>query len=209
LAKQGKIDEGRKLLRALPEKLPSDARMKLLAEVQLLRDFKQYKPAYELIADKTKTGAPDYELLYDQAMLAEKLDRLDEMERILRQIIAGKPEYQHAYNALGYSFADRNIRLPEAKALILKALEFAPNDPFISDSLGWVEFRSGNIPEALRILEAAYKSRPDAEIAAHLGEVLWVSGKRDQAMAIWREGAALNADNETLVETLKRFRVKL
>ena len=209
LAKQGKIDEGRKLLRALPEKVPADARMKLLAEVQLLRDFKQYKPAYELVAEKTKTGAPDYELLYDQAMLAEKLDRLDEMERILRQIIAGKPEYQHAYNALGYSFAERNIRLPEAKALILKALEFAPGDPFISDSLGWVEFRSGNTAEALRILDAAYKSRPDAEIAAHLGEVLWVSGKRDQAMAIWREGFALNAENETLVETLKRLRVKL
>lgn len=209
LAKQGKMEEGRKLLRALPEKVPSDGRMKLLAEVQLLRDFKQYKPAYELIAEKTKTGTPDYELLYDQAMLAEKLDRLDEMERLLRQIIAAKPEYQHAYNALGYSFAERNIRLPEARTLILKALEFAPNDPFISDSLGWVEFRSGNTAEALRVLEAAYKSRPDAEIAAHLGEVLWVSGKREQAMAIWREGMALNAENETLLETLKRFRVKL
>lgn len=209
LAKQGKIDEGRKLLRALPEKLPSDARLKLMAEIQLLRDFKQYKPAYELIVEKTKTGAPDYELLYDQAMLAEKLDRLAEMERLLRQIIAGKPDYQHAYNALGYSFAERNIRLPEAKTLIMKALEFAPNDPFISDSLGWVEFRSGNTAEALRILESAYKTRPDAEIAAHLGEVLWTSGKRDQALAIWREGAALNAENETLLETLKRLRVKL
>jgi tetratricopeptide (TPR) repeat protein len=209
LAKQGKIEEGRKLLRALPEKVPSDARMKLMAEVQLLRDFKQYKAAYELVAEKTRTGPPDYELLYDQAMLAEKLDRLDEMERLLRQIIAGKPEYQHAYNALGYSFAERNMRLPEAKALILKALDLAPGDPFISDSLGWVEFRSGNTAEALRILETAFKTRPDAEIAAHLGEVLWVSGKREQALAVWREGSALNAENETLVETLKRFRVKL
>ena len=209
LAKQGKLEEGRKLLRALPEKNPADGRMKLMAEVQLLRDFKQYKPAYDLIADKTKGTAPDYELMYDQAMLAEKLGNLGEMERGLRQIIAGKPDYLHAYNALGYSFAERNIRLPEAKALILKALEFAPNDPFISDSLGWVEFRSGNTAEAVRILESAFKTRPDAEIAAHLGEVLWVSGKRDQALVIWREGAALNAENETLVETLKRFRVKL
>ena len=101
------------------------------------------------------------------------------------------------------------MRLPEAKALILKALENAPDDPFITDSLGWVEFRSGNLAEALRILEGAYKAKPDAEIAAHLGEVLWASGQRDQAMAIWREGAALNADNETLLETLKRLRVKL
>jgi tetratricopeptide (TPR) repeat protein len=209
LAKQGKLEEGRTLLRALPEKVPSDGRMKLMAEVQLLRDFKQYKPAYDLIAEKSKGAAPDYELMYDQAMLAEKMGNLDEMERVLRQIIAGKPDYLHAYNALGYSFAERNIRLPEAKTLILKALEFAPNDPFISDSLGWVEFRSGNTAEALRILEAAFKTRPDAEIAAHLGEVLWVSGKRDQALAVWREGSALNAENETLLDTLKRFRVKL
>ena len=209
LAKQGKIEEGRKLLRALPEKVPSDARMKLTAEVQLLRDFKQFKPAYELLVEKNKTSPPDYELLYDQAMLAEKLGQLDEMERVLRQIIAAKPDYQHAYNALGYSFAERNIRLPEARALIVKALEFAPGDPFITDSLGWVEFRSGNTNEALRLLESAFKTRPDAEIAAHLGEVLWVSGKRDQALAIWREGMALSNDNETLLETLKRLRVKL
>ncbi len=209
LAKQGKLEEGRKLLRALPEKTPSDARTKLQAEVQLLRDFKQYKPAYDLLVAKTRTGPPDWELLYDQAMLAEKIGDLPEMERLLRQIIAGKPDYLHAYNALGYSFAERNLRLPEAKTLILKALELAPNDPFITDSLGWVEFRAGNLAEAARILEGAFKSRPDAEIAAHLGEVLWVSGKRDQALAIWREGIALNADNETLQETLKRLRVKL
>lgn len=142
-------------------------------------------------------------------MLAEKIGKLDEMERLLRQIIATKPDYQHAYNALGYSFAERNVRLPEARALIQKALEFAPGDPFITDSLGWVEFRAGNLAEAERILEGAFKTRPDAEIAAHLGEVLWVRGKRDRALTIWREGAALNGDNETLLETLKRLRVKL
>jgi Flp pilus assembly protein TadD len=127
---------------------------------------------------------------------------------LLRRIIAEKPDYHHAYNALGYSLADRNIRLGEARQLILKALEFAPGDPFISDSLGWVEFRSGNAAEALRILQSAFKSRPDAEIAAHLGEVMWSLGKREQAMGIWKEGLALNADNETLLETLKRLRVK-
>jgi tetratricopeptide (TPR) repeat protein len=209
LAKQGKLEEGRQLLRSLPEKTETDARMKLMAEVQLLRDNKQYKPAYELLVEKTKSGPPDYELLYDQAMLAEKLGQLDEMERVLRQIIAGKPEYQHAYNALGYSLAERKVRLPEARQLILKALEFAPDDPFITDSLGWVEFRSGNTAEALRILQGAFDAKPDAEIAAHLGEVLWTAGKKEQALAIWREGAALNAENETLLETLKRLRVKL
>jgi tetratricopeptide (TPR) repeat protein len=147
--------------------------------------------------------------LYEQATLAEKMGQLDDMERLLRDIMAGKPEYHHAYNALGYSLADRNIRLPEARTLILKALEFAPGDPFISDSLGWVEFRLGNVQEAVRILQAAFKSRPDAEIAAHLGEVLWSLGQREQAMRIWRSGAKLNADNETLVSTLKRLNIKL
>ena len=130
------------------------------------------------------------------------------MERILRVVIASKPDYQHAYNALGYSLAERKVRLPEARQLILKALELAPDDPFITDSLGWVEYQSGNLAEALRILQNAFKSRPDAEIAAHLGEVLWVSGKREQAMSVWREGVALNAESETLVETLKRLQVK-
>ena len=209
LAKQGKLDEARKLIRSLPEKLPSDARMKLMAEVQLLRDNKQLKSAYDLIAEKTKNGPLDHELVYEQAMLAEKLGNLDEMEALLRKIIAAKPDYQAAYNALGYSLADRNVRLPEAKTLIQKALEFAPGDPFITDSLGWVEFRAGNLAEAQRILEAAFKARPDAEIAAHLGEVLWASGKKDQALAIWREGTALNAENDTLQATLKRLRIKL
>ena len=209
LAKQGKLEEGRKLLRALPEKSPADARQKVMAEVQLLRDNKQYKSAYDVLSVKALTDPTDYELLYDQATVAEKLGRLDEMERILRVIMAGKPDYQNAYNALGYSLAERKIRLPEARQLILKALELAPNDPFITDSLGWVEFQSGNLAEALRILQSAYDSKPDAEIAAHLGEVLWVSGKRDQALIIWREGVALNAESETLVETLKRLRVKL
>jgi tetratricopeptide (TPR) repeat protein len=208
LAKQGKLEEGRRLLRALPDRNPGDARVKLMAEVQLLRENKQYKAAYDLMAAATAKDPADTDLIYDQAMLAEKLGNLPEMERLLRQLIAAKPDFHHAYNALGYSFADRNIRLPEAKQLILKALEFAPNDPFISDSLGWVEFRKGNKAEALRILDAAYRQRPDPEIAAHLGEVLWTLGQRERAQGIWKEGLLLNSENETLQETLKRFNVK-
>ncbi|WP_041675701.1 tetratricopeptide repeat protein [Ramlibacter tataouinensis] len=208
LAQQGRLEEGRKLLRALPGRTPAEARMKLMAEVQLLRDNKQYKPAYDLLMQAAAKDPSNAELLYDQAMLAEKLGNLPEMEKLLRQVIAIKPDFHHAYNALGYSLADRNIRLPESKQLIQKALEYAPGDPFISDSLAWVEFRMGNRAEALRILEAAYTNRPDAEIAAHLGEVLWSMGQRDRAQAIWKEGLLLNAENETLLETLKRFRVR-
>lgn len=208
LARQGKLPEARKLIQDLPERAPADARMKLLAEVQLLRDNKQYRPAYELLGAAAARDPKDTDLVYDQAMLAEKVGEFDAMERLLRQVIATKPDYHHAYNALGYSFADRNVRLPEAKQLIQKALEFAPGDPFISDSLAWVEFRMGNRAEALKILEVAYRQRPDAEIAAHLGEVLWSLGQRDRAQAIWREGLMLNAENETLLETLKRLQVK-
>lgn len=208
LAAQGKLDEARKLIRSLPERNPTDQRMKLNAEVQLLRDQKQYKVAYDLLSREIAKEPRDYDLLYDQAMLAEKLDNLPEMERLLREVIALKPDYHHAYNALGFSLAERGVRLPEAKQLIEKSLEFAPGDPFISDSLGWVEFKMGNKGEALRILETAYKARPDAEIAAHLGEVLWSVGERDRAQAIWREGLLIGADNDTLQETLKRLRVK-
>jgi tetratricopeptide (TPR) repeat protein len=100
------------------------------------------------------------------------------------------------------------MRLPEAKELIQKALTYAPDDPFISDSLAWVEFRMGNKAEALRILNTAYKTRPDADIAAHLGEVLWSLGQREHAQSIWKEGLLLNSENETLQETLKRLHVK-
>ena len=208
LARQGKLDEARKLLRSLPDRAPGDARTKLMAEVQLLREHKQYKAAYDLLAQATAKPPFDADLVYDQAMLAEKMNNLPEMERLLRQVIAAKPDYHHAYNALGYSLAERNLRLVEAKELIQKALTFAPDDPYISDSLAWVEFRMGNKAEALRILDTAYKARPDADIAAHLGEVLWSLGQRERAQAIWKEGLLLNSENDTLQETLKRLRVK-
>ncbi|MDB5848154.1 MAG: hypothetical protein JWP29_1906 [Rhodoferax sp.] len=209
LAKQGKMTEARALIRALPERNAAETRLKLSAEVQLLRDNKDYQGAYDLLAAAIAKDPKDVDLLYDQAMVAEKLDKLDEMERLLRELITIKPDFHHAYNALGYSLADRNVRLPEARQLIQKALEFVPNDPFISDSLGWVEFRMGNKEEALRILDQAYKAKPDAEIAAHLGEILWSVGQRDRAATVWKEGLLINNENETLQETLKRLRVKL
>jgi tetratricopeptide (TPR) repeat protein len=209
LARQGKLAEARAMIRALPEKEPADARMKISAEVQMLRDNKQYQLAYDVLRGALAADPNDVDFQYDLSMIAEKLGRVDEMERVLRRLIAAKPDYHHAYNALGYSLADRNTRLPEARQLILKALELAPGDPFISDSLAWVEYRSGNHAEALRILKKAYADKPDAEIAAHLGEVMWVLGQKDEAIAVWREGLAINADNETLQETIKRLGANL
>jgi tetratricopeptide (TPR) repeat protein len=230
LARQGQLQAGIALIRELPERKDDDARNKLFAEVALLKEkqfvagviinklfaevallkeFKQLPMAYERLGQAVAGAPQDIELIYEQAMTAEKLNLLADMERLLRRAIEIKPDYAAAYNALGYSLADRNVRLPEAKQLIQKALEFAPADPFIRDSLGWVEFRLGNLQEAARILGDAYKDRPDPEIAAHLGEVLWSLHQRDRALAVWREGHMMNPDNETLQETLQRLRVKL
>ncbi|SEA59583.1 tetratricopeptide repeat protein [Acidovorax soli] len=205
LAQQGKLPQARALLRGLPGNTPSHARMKLQAEVQLLQEMRLYKEALAVQVELVAQDPEDNELVYDQAMLAEKSGDPAMMEQLLRQLIERKPDYHHAYNALGYSLAERGLRLEEAKGLISKALEYAPGDPFITDSLGWVEFRLGNSAEALRLLSIAFKARPDAEIAAHLGEVLWSTGNRAQASSVWREGLRLNPDNETLKDTLKRL----
>ena len=209
LARQGKLAEARALIQALPQTNAAESRMRLGAEIQLLRDSKQYRIAFELLKSAIAANPDDADLMYDQAMIAEKIDDLAEMERLLRKVMLARPESANAYNALGYSFADRNIRLEEARQLIVKALEYAPGDPFISDSLAWVEFRVGNLPEALRILQKAFSDKPDAEIAAHLGEVLWVMGEQSKAVLVWKQGIELNPENETLLETLKRLRVKL
>jgi tetratricopeptide (TPR) repeat protein len=208
LARQGKLAEARAAIRDVPETQASDALDKLNAEAQLLRDNHEYAAAHQLLLEGTARYPDDTELVYDLAMMSEKLGKNDEMEQLLRRVIQAKPDYHHAYNALGYSLADRNIRLPEARQLITQALTFAPNDPFIVDSLAWVEFRSGNTAEAIRLLQGAFQARPDAEIAAHLGEVLWSVGQKDQASAIWKEGIGLNPQNETLRDTMQRLRGK-
>ena len=205
LARQGKLQEARELIRNQPEISPADARMKTMAEAQLLRDNKQFSEAYKLLSEASERSADDVDLAYDLAMVAEKLGKIEEMERLLRVVISSKPDHHHAYNALGYSLAERNMRLTEARQLVLKALDIAPGDPFIMDSLGWVEFRNGNLEESRRILQGAFDIKPDAEIAAHLGEVLWAMDRKNQALTIWKEGKKLNAENETLQETLKRF----
>jgi Flp pilus assembly protein TadD len=209
LARQGKVAEARELVRRVPERTPTDARAKLLAEAQVLRDVKQWGDANSVLAVANQTFPGDVDLLYEQSMVAEKLDRMDEMERLLRRVIEIKPDHHHAYNALGYSLAERGQRLLEAKALIQKALELSPGEPFITDSLGWVEYRLGNRDEALRLLRAAYQARPDPEIAAHLGEVLWVVGQRDEARRIWRDARSRDGGNDVLRETLARLRVDL
>jgi Flp pilus assembly protein TadD len=209
LAREGKLAQARELIRRAPERTPADARAKLMAEAQVMRDAKQWNEAAKVLAQGNQKYPNDVDLLYEQSMMYEKLNKLDEMERLLRKVIELKPDHQHAYNALGYSLAERNVRLPEARTLIKKALELSPGEPSITDSLGWVEYRLGNHAEAVRLLRDAYRSQPDAEIAAHLGEVLWVSGQLEEAKRIWREARGRDAANDVLRETLARLRVNL
>jgi tetratricopeptide (TPR) repeat protein len=173
-------------------------------EAQLLRDSKEWQATYDMLSKAVDEYPESYELLYDRAMAAERIDKLDVLESDLRKVIKMKPDYAHAYNALGYTLADRTNRLAEAKELIDKAYKLSPDDPFILDSLGWVYYRLGNKPEALRYLQIAYGSRSDPEIAAHLGEVLWSQGKHDEAQKIWREALVENPSHEALLAVMQK-----
>jgi len=206
---QGKTQEGFKLLRAMPESEPRDALAKVNAEVQLLRELKAFDEALKLLKQANQRFPNDPGLLYDQAMLAEQLGRQDEVAPLLRRVIQLNPDDPNAYNALGYSLADRNVSLDEAQALVGKALSLKPGDPFITDSMGWVAFRQGRLDEALTLLQQAFATRPDPEIAAHLGEVLWVQGRKEDALKVWRDGKARDATNKTLRETLQRLQPAL
>lgn len=208
LALQGRPQEALTLLDNVTASTPQQKVLKVLAQSQWMRKNKQAAQAHALLKKALQEHAQHDDLLSELALVAEKLKRFDEMESALVQLMKRRPEDPHAFNALGYSLADRNTRLPEARQLITQALKLAPKDAYIQDSLGWVAFRQGQHAEAVKILQAAYQSKPDAEIAAHLGEVLWVIGQHQQAADIWREGLQLDADNETLQETLQRFKFK-
>jgi tetratricopeptide (TPR) repeat protein len=206
IAKQGKLDEARAYLKRVAVDNPEDQVQLTVAEAQLLRDANRHADAFSLLSDALGKEPEQPELLYDLALTAEKLERFDLLESHLRNLIRIKPDHAHAYNALGYSFAERNTRLPEARKLIEKALELAPEDYFIIDSMGWVLYREGDLKGAARELRRAYNGRPDAEIGAHLGEVLWMLGERDEARRIWDEALNAGPENETLQKTIKRLR---
>jgi tetratricopeptide (TPR) repeat protein len=209
LGRMGQVNEARALIGQIPEQQPTDGRAKLAAEVQVLKDAQQLPQAFALMQSAVQKYPDDPELTYDLAMMADKMGNHAEMERLLRDLIARKPDYHHAFNALGYSLAERNTRLNEAKDLIVKALEMAPGDPFITDSLGWVEYRLGNLAEAARLLREAYAKRADVEIALHLGEVLWVMGELEAARQAFVQARDMQADSTMLKEVLNRLGVQL
>ncbi len=205
LAKQGKLDDARAFLRSVSVTAEPQRVQLIIAESQLLREANLHREAFELLGQALEKSPEQPDLLYDHALTAEKLDRFDLLEASLKKLIQVKPDHAHAYNALGYSFADRNVRLPEARKLIEKALELAPEDFFIIDSMGWVLYRMGDLKGAAQQLRRAWGGRPDGEIGAHLGEVLWMLGEREEARRIWQEALKASPENETLQKTIKRF----
>jgi tetratricopeptide (TPR) repeat protein len=209
VAKQGDVAGARRLLTGLKPSEPARQAQVAVAEAQLLREANQLQEAYALMEAAARRFPKNPDLLYDFALLAEKLGRVEVMEAQLREVMVQAPDNHHAYNALGYSLAERNVRLQEAYGLIAKALEMAPDDPFIMDSMGWVHYRMGNLNEAEKFLRRAYGLRRDPEIAVHLGEVLWQKGEKNAAQQLWREARAKDPDNDTLRTTLARLRLSL
>jgi tetratricopeptide (TPR) repeat protein len=205
VAKEGDLAGARRYLQQLPVQNNQQRVQLIQAEAQLLRDQSQYQEAYDLLG-RSLDKLPNYpDLLYDYAMAAEKVNRVDVLESNLKKLIVIKPDHAHAYNALGYTLAERNERLKEAEEYIDKALKISPDDPFILDSKGWVLYRRGQTKEALVYLRRAFAERPDPEIAAHLGEVLWAQGQKDEAEKVWRQALQDNPDNEALRTAVKRF----
>lgn len=206
LAHEKKLDEARKLLQNLPNLTSEQQAIALQVEANLLAQEKNYQEAYAILDRAINTLPNTPEMIYDFAMLAEKVLRFDVMEQQLRKLITIKPDFAQAYNALGYTLADRNERLEEAESLIEKALTLSPDDHYILDSMGWVQYRRGMLDEAADYLRRAYSEKTDPEIAAHLGEVLWQQGKRDEAVRTWDEALRAHPDNEVLLNTTKKFR---
>lgn len=205
LLQQGKPEQARELLHNTRGGSAEERTQLTLAEAQLLRDADRHSDAYAVLAEALASQPDNTDILYDAALTAERSGRPDLLEKHLRHLLSLRPDHAHALNALGYSLADRNIRLDEAFELITRALTHLPDDPFITDSLGWVQYRQGRLEEALATLERAYRSKPDPEIAAHLGEVLWSLGRREEARRLLEEAVRQHPDNETLTGVIKKL----
>ncbi|MCY7388337.1 MAG: tetratricopeptide repeat protein [Burkholderiales bacterium] len=209
LAKRDGMLSGRKFLQdaqAAQSDSPETRIQLILAEAQLLRDAKAFNEAFDALSAAILKNPDTADLFYDRAMVAEKIEKFDVLESDLRKVIELKPDHAQAYNALGYTLAERNKRLDEAYDLIKKALSLSPEDAYIQDSLGWVQFRIGRVDEALATLKKAYQTRRDPEIAAHLGEVLWAKGEQAEALKLWQTALLENPDNDLLKTVIGKFK---
>lgn len=205
-AKEGNLEAARKRLQGLSDLTSEQQATAIQTEASLLSQANRPLDAFYLLRDAINTLPNSTDLIYDYAMLAERVQRFDVMEQELRKLMLIKPEFAQAYNALGYTLADRNERLDEAQALIEKALALTPDDHFILDSMGWVQYRLGHLDQALDFIRRAYEAQADPEIAAHLGEVLWQQGRKDEALNIWEKALHNFPTNDLLLNTTKKFK---
>ncbi|HRH12787.1 MAG TPA: tetratricopeptide repeat protein [Azonexus sp.] len=205
LLQQGQVEQARAMLQAARGSSTAENTQLILAEAQLLREAGRGDESYAFLEVELAKQPDNPELLYETALAAERQDKPQILEKHLRHLLKLKPDHAHALNALGYSLAERNVRLAEAQKLLGRALVLAPEDPFIMDSMGWLLYRQGKLPEALRTLETAYGIKADPEIAAHLGEVLWTSGRKDEAMRFLNNAAKQFPDSEIVAGALKKF----
>jgi tetratricopeptide (TPR) repeat protein len=205
MGKQGRIVQAQDLLANLSPDDDAGRVQVAQTEAQIMRDAKNYEGVVAALTKALEKMPDAAELLYDRAMAAEKVNRLDMMETDLRRLIKLKPDYAHAYNALGYTLADRTPRIKEALELLDKALKLEPDDPFILDSMGWALFKAKRYGEAVDYLRRAHTAKADPEIAAHLGEALWLKGDKEEARRIWKGSLQVNPDNESLRETTSRL----
>ncbi|MBV6388947.1 MAG: Lipopolysaccharide assembly protein B [Nitrosomonas europaea] len=205
LAKRDGIAAARRYLKTVQVENEQQRTQLLISEAQLLRDSGEFRGAYDLLDAYLRKYPDQVELLYDRALMADKIGKLDVLERDLRKLIELRPDNAHAYNALGYSLAERGLQLPEALALIQKAIELSPDDPYIMDSLGWVYYRMGDLKKGVNYLKLAFDARSDPEIAAHYGELLWMNGAKEDAEKIWQSALEEHPENELLLDTVRRF----
>lgn len=205
LSKQGKLDEARAYLHQIGTVDNQQRVQLLLIEAQLLREENLNEDAYQVLQRGLEKLPNHLDLLYAAGMLADKLGKPDEFEQLMRKLIQIQPDHAQAYNALGYGLLERNIRIPEAVALVEKALALSPNDPAIMDSVGWGYYRSGKLEESEKLLRRAFSGSQDFEIAMHLGEVLWMRGNKEEAEKIWRDSLKQNPGNAQLQALIKKF----
>ena len=205
LDKAGKLGEAREVLHRAEAKDDQQRVQLILIDAQLLREDKKYEASYQVLQQGLEKFTDQPDLLYQTAMAADKLNKTDLFEQLIRKLMKVTPDNAHAYNALGYSLLDRNVRIPEAMKLVEKAYQLAPDDAAIIDSMGWGEYLLGNLDKSEGYLRRAFTANPDPEIAAHLGEVLWKKGDKDGARKVWQDSAKANPDNEALQAVMKRF----
>ncbi len=205
LGKLGRVGEARAWLAGLTPSSDGEKVQLAQTEAQVLRESKDYEGVFNVLSKALEKMPDSPDLLYDRAMAAEKVNRLDALEKDLRKLIKLKPDYAHAYNALGYTLADRTNRIPEALELLEKALKLEPDDPFILDSMGWALVKAKRYGEAVDYLRRAYGTKPDPEIAAHYGEALWMKGDKDEARKVWKSGLQIHPDSESLREVASRL----